>query len=121
MESRGLMKMASSPSTVISGNLRLTVVLNLAAFLIELSRIKTNRKISCGRAGCYLLSVTGCSSNHCGAGGPSGKMADNIPWKDALNQMNDIVGWIHKTSLLLFSKWNAMQNSLMYCVRMLNA
>lgn len=82
-------KTASYPSTVISANLQLTVVLNLAAFLIELSRIKTNCKISCGLAG-YLLSVTGCLSNNCGTGGPRGKMASIIPWKDAPHQMNDI-------------------------------
>lgn len=112
MESRGLMKTASYPSTVISGNLRLTVVLNLAAFLIELSRIKTNCKISCGCAGCYLPSVIGCSSNHCGAVGPSRKMAANIPWKDELNQMNDIVGWIHTNESVVVLKMEP--SSLLY-------
>lgn len=82
--------MASYPSTVISANLQLTVVLNLASFLIELSRIKANCKISCGHAGCYLLSVTGCSFNNRGAGGPSGKMVGIISWKNAPNQMNEI-------------------------------
>lgn len=79
-------------------------MLNLAAFLIELSRIKTNCKISCGRAGCYLSSVTGCSSRNCGASGPSGKMVGNIPWNNALNQINDIVGCINTNESVVVLK-----------------